>query len=78
MEKISEDFVEGVAVVLEIMVYGAKERCASCVNAPSSLETASWLEAALSRVYDQHLVTVRYVDIFDPQLNGRRSLLSAW
>ena len=53
--------------MLEIMVYGAKERCASCVNAPSSLETASWLEAALSRVYDQHLVQVRYVDIFDPQ-----------
>ena len=50
----------------------------SCVNAPSSLETASWLEAALSRVYDENLVKVRYVDIFDPQAEREEQLLSAW
>jgi len=53
--------------MLEILVYGAEVRCASCINAPSSTETASWLQAALSRVYDQHAFRVRYVDIFNPQ-----------
>ncbi|RKD21719.1 disulfide oxidoreductase [Ammoniphilus oxalaticus] len=53
--------------MLEILVYGAEERCASCINAPSSTETASWLEAALLRVYDQAAFKVRYVDIYDPQ-----------
>jgi len=53
--------------MLDVLVFGAKERCASCINAPSSMETASWLEAALSRVYDQHDFQVRYVDIFNPQ-----------
>lgn len=53
--------------MLEILVYGAEERCASCVNAPSSIETTSWLEAALSRVYDPNHFRVRYVDIYAPQ-----------
>jgi disulfide oxidoreductase YuzD len=28
---------------VEILVYGAEERCASCVNLPSSKETTEWL-----------------------------------
>jgi disulfide oxidoreductase YuzD len=48
-----------------IQVYGAKELCASCVNAPSSEATASWLEAALQRVYSD--IAVEYVDINEPQ-----------
>lgn len=52
---------------LEILVYGAEVICASCVNAPSSIETASWLEAALSRRYSPDQFFVRYVDIFAPQ-----------
>lgn len=58
--------------MLDILVYGAKERCSSCINAPSSMETASWLEAALSRVYDQQLFNVRYIDIFNPQTQQER------
>lgn len=52
---------------LEILVYGAETICASCVNAPSSVETATWLEAALSRRYDRNHFQIRYVDIFKPQ-----------
>ncbi|RXT05741.1 DUF1462 family protein [Ammoniphilus sp. CFH 90114] len=52
--------------MVEIIVYGAEELCASCLNAPSSRETASWLEAALNRVYDKEAIKVRYVDIHQP------------
>lgn len=49
----------------EVLVYGAEEICASCVNLPSSEETASWLKAALDRKYGDQ-VSVRYVDIHRP------------
>lgn len=52
---------------LEVLVYGAENLCASCVNAPSSIETASWLEAALARRYNPEKFNVRYVDIHMPQ-----------
>ncbi|MBH8598923.1 MULTISPECIES: YuzD family protein [unclassified Thermoactinomyces] len=51
---------------IEVLVYGAKELCASCVNLPSSRETATWLRAALGRKYGEQ-VSVRYIDIFNPQ-----------
>ncbi|PTM57725.1 YuzD family protein [Desmospora activa] len=51
---------------VEVVVYGAEELCASCVNFPSAQETASWLEAALGRKY-QDAVHVHYVDINQPQ-----------
>ncbi|TLS38840.1 DUF1462 family protein [Pseudalkalibacillus caeni] len=51
----------------EILVYGAKERCAACVNLPSSFETAEWLSAALNRKYPEKEIHVRYVDIFNPE-----------
>lgn len=50
----------------EVLVYGAEELCASCVNLPSAEETASWLTAALGRKYGDG-VSVRYVDIHDPE-----------
>ena len=52
--------------MLEILVYGAEDRCASCINAPSSKETASWLEAALQREYKSDHFQIRYVDIHQP------------
>ncbi len=47
----------------EVLVYGAGERCASCVNLPSSEETAEWLKAALDRKYPDRQIVVRYIDI---------------
>lgn len=52
---------------LEILVYGAEQICASCVGAPSSTETATWLDAALARRYNRDHFHVRYIDIFNPQ-----------
>lgn len=53
--------------MVDIMVYGAEELCASCLNAPSSKDTASWLEAALKRVYAEDAFRVRYIDIHQPE-----------
>jgi disulfide oxidoreductase YuzD len=52
---------------VEIVVYGAEERCASCVNAPSSKETYEWLQAALSRKYPNQQMSFRFVNIHDPK-----------
>ncbi|KGX89797.1 DUF1462 family protein [Pontibacillus marinus] len=49
-----------------ITVYGAEQRCASCVNAPGSKETYEWLEAAISRKYDSSDLQFQYIDIFTP------------
>jgi disulfide oxidoreductase YuzD len=51
---------------VEVQVYGAEERCASCVNLPSAQETASWLEAALGRKFGDQ-IRVRYIDIHHPE-----------
>lgn len=51
---------------LEILVYGTGIICASCVNAPSSEETASWLQSLLDRKYGDK-ITVRYIDFQKPQ-----------
>jgi len=50
---------------LEILVYGTNIICASCVNAPSSEETASWLQSLLYRKYGDQ-VHVRYIDFQKP------------
>ncbi len=47
---------------VEITVYGTEQLCASCVNLPSAKETATWLEAALSRKYGRDVIIVRYCD----------------
>ncbi|MGX8176589.1 DUF1462 family protein [Exiguobacterium artemiae] len=46
---------------MEIKVYGAAQTCPSCVGAPSSEETYSWLQAVLGRKYETSL-TFEYVD----------------
>ena len=50
----------------EILVYGAEQICASCVNLPSSKETYEWLEAAISRKFPNQPFKIRYIDIFNP------------
>ena len=52
---------------VEIIVYGAEQICASCVNLPSSKDTYEWLEAALSRKFPDQQFKVSYVDIFQEQ-----------
>lgn len=47
----------------KITVYGAEQNCASCVNLPSSKETFEWLQAAISRKYDQNKLQFEYIDI---------------
>ncbi|WP_131502145.1 DUF1462 family protein [Exiguobacterium sp. s166] len=49
---------------MEIKVYGAAKTCPSCVGAPSSEETYSWLQAVLGRKYGTTL-TFEYVDFED-------------
>lgn len=51
---------------MELTVYGAESVCASCTQTPPSKSTAEWLEAALMRKYGNQ-VTVRYVDLHEPQ-----------
>ncbi|WP_270179881.1 DUF1462 family protein [Alkalihalobacillus sp. CinArs1] len=60
----------------EVLVYGAGERCASCVNLPSSEETADWLQAALSRKYPERDILVRYIDIFG-ELEGAEAAFAS-
>ncbi|UQD53851.1 DUF1462 family protein [Bacillus methanolicus] len=51
---------------VEIVVYGAEQLCASCVNLPSSKETFEWLEAAMARKFPNQPFKISYVDIFNP------------
>ncbi|MEQ6377138.1 YuzD family protein [Bacillaceae bacterium S4-13-58] len=51
---------------IEIIVYGADQLCASCVNAPGSKETYEWLQAAIARKFGETGITYKYVDIYNP------------
>lgn len=51
---------------IEIVVYGAEQICASCVNLPSSKDTFEWLEAALARKFPNQSFKMMYVDIYHP------------
>jgi len=51
---------------VKIVVYGAEQLCASCVNLPSSQETFEWLHAAISRKYPNQPFDIIHVDIFNP------------
>ena len=51
---------------IEMVIYGADQICASCVNLPSSKETYEWLEAALGRKFPNQPFKITYVDIFNP------------
>jgi disulfide oxidoreductase YuzD len=54
-----------------IEVYGANIMCASCVNAPSSIDTYEWLQAALARKFPEAMISYRYVDIEGDFENAR-------
>ena len=54
-----------------IEVYGANIMCASCVNAPSSIDTYEWLQAALARKFPEATISYRYVDIEGDFENAR-------
>jgi len=62
---------------VEIIVYGAEQICASCVNLPSSKDTYEWLEAALSRKFPGQQFSVLYVDIFGEQEDEEKAAFSA-
>ncbi len=51
---------------VQVYVYGAEQVCASCVNLPSSKDTAEWLEIVLQRKFGDQVELV-YVDIFAPE-----------
>ncbi|WP_079475558.1 DUF1462 family protein [Marinococcus halophilus] len=51
--------------MIVIKVYGAEKKCPSCVNLPSSRETAEWLEAAIQRKYPEDTPEVEHIDIED-------------
>ncbi|MCP3032786.1 YuzD family protein [Halobacillus sp. A1] len=53
---------------ITLTVYGAEERCASCVNAPGSKETYEWLQAAIARKFQTDVLKYRYVDLHDTEL----------
>lgn len=62
---------------VEIIVYGAEQICASCVNLPSSKDTYEWLEAALERKFTGQPFTVTYVDIYSEQDEKEKADFSA-
>ena len=48
---------------ISVVVYGAEVVCASCVNAPTSIDTYQWLQALLLRKFPQHYFEFTYIDI---------------
>ncbi|MCM2675463.1 YuzD family protein [Alkalicoccobacillus plakortidis] len=60
-----------------VTVYGAEQKCASCVHLPSALETKEWLEAALSRKFPDIGLEVLYVDIENPNGEEQESFSEA-
>ncbi|MFS0780324.1 YuzD family protein [Bacillus sp. 1P06AnD] len=64
------------APAIEIIVYGAEQICASCVNLPSSKDTYEWLEAALERKFPGQPFSVAYVDIYGQQEDEEKAAFS--
>ncbi|KQL55639.1 MULTISPECIES: YuzD family protein [Shouchella] len=62
---------------IEFTVYGAEQKCASCVHLPSALETKDWLEAALTRKFPHENLSFHYVDIEAPQTEQEKELAEA-
>lgn len=56
---------------LTIEVYGTEVICASCVNAPSSIDTFEWLQAAIPRKYKDQPFSINYIDIEKETLDNR-------
>lgn len=55
-----------------ITVYGAEQKCASCIHLPGSLETKEWLEAAVKRKYPEMEIVFEYCDIMAPKTEEQR------
>ena len=47
---------------VQVKVYGADVVCASCVNAPNSVETYEWVQALFNRKYPEIDFTFTYID----------------
>ncbi|MFC0559499.1 YuzD family protein [Halalkalibacter alkalisediminis] len=52
--------------MVKITVYGAEEKCASCIHLPSAKETMEWLEAAITRKFPETSFDFTYIDIDHP------------
>ncbi|KGA95848.1 disulfide oxidoreductase [Alkalihalobacillus alcalophilus ATCC 27647 = CGMCC 1.3604] len=48
---------------ISFRIYGAEEKCASCVHLPTAKETSEWLEAALVRKFPNSRLQFQYIDI---------------
>jgi len=56
---------------VKITVYGAEQICPSCVGAPGSVETYEWLQAAITRKYNNPEIEYEYIDINTEQENKK-------
>lgn len=63
--------------MMEITVYGAEEKCPSCVQLPSAKETFEWLEAAVTRKFPNEPLKFRYVDINEPETASDKKFAEA-
>lgn len=52
---------------MKLTVYGAEQKCASCIHLPSAVETKEWLEAAVGRKFPEDTIVFHYVDIESPK-----------
>lgn len=57
---------------VEIIIFGAEQVCASCVNLPSAKDTYEWIEAALKRKFKEQPFLISYVDIYQPPMNKEK------
>lgn len=62
---------------IQLTVYGAVEKCASCVHLPSALETKEWLEAAIRRKFSNEIIHYGYCDIEEPKSEEERKFSEA-
>lgn len=62
---------------IQLTVYGAEQKCASCVHLPSAIETKEWLEAALMRKYPEAPLLFHYVDIEQPATEEQQKYADA-
>lgn len=51
---------------VKMTVFGAEQKCASCIHLPSALETKEWLEAAVTRKFPDYEIHFHYCDIESP------------
>ncbi|WLR50451.1 DUF1462 family protein [Bacillus tianshenii] len=57
---------------VKVIVFGSDMPCPSCVHQPSSTETFEWLQAAITRKYNEDEVMFEYVDIEKPSAEHKQ------